>query len=242
MMKIMKDKIFSLFEKIVRNFVPELKVDKKSLQYILWKRAVESSADYIENNMTYAQPFHTREGLFKYVIERAPDNGLMLEFGVNNGHSINFIAKIINKTIYGFDSFEGLPDDGIIPLKKDGGAKWFYGKMNRHGVLPDVENNVHLIQGWFEDTLPEFINAKNEDISFVHIDCDIYSSTKTILNNLASNFINGTVITFDEYLNYDGWKSNEYLALKEICDEKGINYKYIAYNYMGGVAIQVVEK
>ncbi len=40
-----------------------------------------------------------------------PDDGLWLEFGVHAGGTINRIAKYTTKTIYGFDSFEGLPQD-----------------------------------------------------------------------------------------------------------------------------------
>jgi hypothetical protein len=50
------------------------------------------------------------------------------------------------------------------------------------GKFPDVRINVQLIKGWFNETLPKFTNLLESDdkIALLHIDCDIYSSTKTV--------------------------------------------------------------
>lgn len=58
------------------------------------------------------------------------------------------------------------------------------GMFNMNGKLPEVNYNVKLIKGWLEDTLPFFIKYQNKKISFIHIDVDLYSSTKCIFNNL----------------------------------------------------------
>lgn len=235
-----REKIHTFFEKFVRNFVPELRVDKKSLRYFLLRRSVETSAEFIEEHMLYAQSFETREGLYKFVLDRVPKEGLILEFGVHNGNSINAIAKMTNKSVHGFDSFEGLPDDGVIPTEGDGGAKWFVGKMGEEGRMPKVKDNVVLHKGWFDEVLPKFYQDHDEKVSLIHIDSDIYSSAMTVLENSADRLVEGTCIIFDEYLNYDGWQKNEHRALIEFAEKTGVQYEFIAYNYLGGAAIRIL--
>lgn len=53
-------------------------------------------------------------------------------------------------------------------------------------ALPSVEKNVHLIKGFFSDSIRLFLGNNNENCAFIHIDCDLYSSTKTIFNRLNS--------------------------------------------------------
>ena len=61
-------------------------------------------------------------------------NTLWLEFGVASGNTINYISKFTTDKVYGFDSFEGLPEKW-----RDGFDK---GSFNRHGILPHVNSNV----------------------------------------------------------------------------------------------------
>jgi hypothetical protein len=147
--------------------------------------------------------------------------GLYLEFGVFSGHTINHIAGLVDRTVYGFDSFEGLPEkwrDGI-------GAGHF-----KVEALPKVRSNVNLVKGWFDKTLPGFLEEHPGDVSFLHVDCDLYSSTKTIFTCLAPRIKPGTVISFDEYFNYPGWKDGEYKAFQEFVVKEGLSYEYLCYN------------
>ena len=80
-------------------------------------------------------------------------NTLWLEFGVASGHTINYISKFTNDTVYGFDSFEGLPEKW-----RDGFDK---GAFTRNGEFPNVNTNVQLIKGWFNETLPNFITPSH---------------------------------------------------------------------------------
>ncbi|MBM3514188.1 MAG: hypothetical protein FJX59_10795 [Alphaproteobacteria bacterium] len=54
--------------------------------------------------------------------------------------------------------------------------------------------------GWFEQTLPTL----NPQIKFalVHIDCDLYESTRTVLNELfgLNRLSDGCIILLDDYL------------------------------------------
>lgn len=236
----MKARVIKGVNKVIRRFVPELRYDKKSLRYLLAKRAIETSVAFVERHMLFAQPFETRQGVYRYVMRQIPEKGLILEFGVNKGYSINALATLTDRTVHGFDSFEGLPDDAEIPTFSDGGQKWFKGKMDRGGSLPEVRENVRLHKGWFDAVLPDFYRSHNEAVALMHIDSDIYTSAKCVLDCSREHIVDGTIIIFDEYLNYEGWQRHEHRALLEFAAETGLSYEFIAYNYDGGVAIKVL--
>lgn len=140
----------------------------------------------------------TQGGVIRKVVLRetmafVKTDGFYLEFGVYQGFTVDYIARLFpTKTIYGFDSWQGLPEDWNHKHPK--------GSYSTNGTIPSVPSNVKLISGWFEDTLPEFIkNNPNIKTAFVHIDSDLYSSAKTIFKHFGHTFVHGTVIVFDEY-------------------------------------------
>jgi hypothetical protein len=149
--------------------------------------------------------------------------GHVLDLGVYKGSSTRALARIFpEETIHGFDSFEGLPDDWSYTLK---GA---FGDVD--GLLPHMPNNVALHKGWFEDTVPAWTEANDErPISVLRIDCDIYSSTKTVLDVLAPRLQAGSWIVFDELIGYMGWEQHEYKAFSEFIETSKLDYTYIAY-------------
>jgi len=156
-------------------------------------------------------------------IDNLTVNGLIMEFGVYQGNSINYIADRIEGEVHGFDGFQGLPD-GRGPWASYVKRKAF----DLKGKLPTVRSNVRLHQGWFKDTLPAFLENHAEPARFIHVDCDVYSSTKTILTLLADRIVPGTVILFDEYCNYDGWQFEEYKAFQEFVNRHNVGYKVLA--------------
>ena len=147
--------------------------------------------------------------------------GHYTEFGVYEGKSINYLASLNKKvTFHGFDSFEGLPE------------QWFMGhKVIEKGhfaltELPKVVPNVVLHEGWFEDTIPVWKKDHERHISFMNIDCDLYVSTKTILELLNDQIVAGTLMRFDDLLPsplspYPKWEEGEWKALSEWC----VNFK-----------------
>jgi hypothetical protein len=66
-------------------------------------------------------------------------------------------------------------------------------------------------------------------IAFMHVDCDLYSSTKTIFEFLGDAIGPGTVILFDEYFNYPNWEQHEYKAFQEFSEKCGVKYRYLAF-------------
>ena len=78
--------------------------------------------------------------------------------------------------------------------------------------------------------LPPFIKEQPQPIAFIHIDCDLYSSTKTVFELLGRRIQPGCVIVFDEYFNYPGWQDGEFKAFQEFIQHSGLAYDYIGYN------------
>lgn len=92
--------------------------------------------------------------------------------------------------------------------------------------LPSVNSNVVLVKGWFNETLEDFLHNKNKKIKFIHIDCDLYESTKTIFNLCYKYFDDKVYIVFDEIFNYPAWRDGEYKALMEIIEVLKDTYKF----------------
>jgi hypothetical protein len=192
-----------------------------------------------DNQFGYSANEESQKEFWNYTMNFADSkSGLWLEFGTYKGRSINVISTRTELTVYGFDSFEGLPEDWYSDInfcKK--------GALNLNGILPKVNPNVHLIAGWYENTVPEFVKQLPSDvdkISFMHIDCDLYSSTKTVFDNLKHLIKPGTVIMFDEYWYNYRWEEHEYKAFQELAKECNLNYKYIANTPRGLVSLKIV--
>ena len=160
---------------------------------------------------------------FKLGIDAAIVDGLVLEFGVRFGTSIRQIASLVKQDVHGFDSFEGLPESW-----HDNPA----GSYSTKGVMPSVPQNATLHDGWFEETLPEFVKKHPEPVRFMNIDCDIYSSTKTVLDLFAQQIIPGTVIVFDEYIGNERWREDEFKAFQEAVLKHGWKYEYLCFSFM----------
>jgi hypothetical protein len=159
-------------------------------------------------------------------------NGLILEFGVRHGTSIRQLASLTSKSIYGFDSFEGLPEDWHLESKE---------VYSTRGKIPKVPPHVTLISGWFEETLPLFLAKHEEDVALINIDCDIYSSTKTVLDLLSPRIKQGTIILFDEYIGNLHWQEDEHKAFMESIDTYHWKYEYVCYSaYTKQVLVKIL--
>jgi Macrocin-O-methyltransferase (TylF) len=192
----------------------------------------EDAARFIDEYMPTLQACSTRRELLKKSVEAATVDGLYCEFGVATGGTINYIASLTAKPIHGFDSFEGLPEDW-----RDGMAKGYFARTG----LPKVRSNVILHKGWFDQVLPGWKTRYAGPLAFVHMDADLYSSTKTVLDSLADRMVPGTIIQFDEFFMYPGWKLNgEYKAFTEFRDAHNLQFEFLGYSVESGqVAVKV---
>ncbi len=189
--------------------------------------------DRFEELFPGARECSSRDEIYDLGITAAKSSGLKglwLEFGVWNGSSINYIARKTADTVFGFDSFEGLPSDWSQGGTRDSLVKADHFKVQR---LPSVRGNVQLVKGWFDATLPPFLAQHPEPVAFMHIDSDVYESAKTVLDCLGDRLVKGSIIVFDELYNYPKWEEHEYKALQEFLAKSGKKISYLGYNSSG---------
>lgn len=231
----MKEMIKRRVSHFFSNLLEEaLSRDSRNIERWRQRRALEETGKFIEENLPLVMSVNTRYALYEKIAQCVRGKaGLICEFGVAGGKSINFIAKLLpDHPIYGFDSFEGLPEDW-----RDLHPQGIF-KQER---LPPVEPNVRLIKGLFADTLPAFLQQHPEPALFLHIDCDLYASTKTVLEMLRPRIQEGTILCFDEFFNYPGWKEGEYKAFREFAAQTKLQYEYFSYcRYGTQAAIKVL--
>jgi len=240
-MKIILFKLFNrtfgvIFRSIQKTL--EIKNPPLKLHYLVNQMAIQDSAEYAVSNFSEALIFRSREKLWNYCMKRIPnlqiEGGIIAEFGVWKGASINYFAKKCPKTqIYGFDSFEGLEEDwhGFVLSK---------GTFSTYGKMPECEKNVTLYKGCFENTLPGFIEKLDHaKIQILHMDADTYKPTAFVLNSLSKNLGPGTIIIFDEYFGYPNFRSHEFKAWNEFVNSTQIKFRYIGYTEQQ-VAVEIL--
>ena len=183
-----------------------------------------------------------REMEYKFCMQNIKlDDGLFLEFGVYNGASINILSKLKpDKIFHGFDTFTGLPEDWDMGHKKIRAGSF---SLER---LPEVEKNVILHKGLFDKSITEWMKNYKEKISFINIDCDLYSSTKTVLEKLNSQIVKNTIIRFDDLLPsplrpYPNWQQGEWRALSEWVDQFRREIVPISRSWKQGCTVLVIN-
>ncbi len=203
-------------------------IHKKNLFEILWKRAVNESADFVEKHINDVLVFHDRRVLWEYTARKIKEqniDGVCLEFGVFNGASINYFANYLPELRFiGFDSFEGLAED----WKGEGAWK---GTFDLGGKLPSVRCNVTLVKGWFDHTLPEYCkkHLDKKSVRFVHIDGDTYEAAVIVLKHLGKYLRPGVLILFDELIGYPNWRNGEFRAWQEVTKKHNIKFRYLGF-------------
>lgn len=85
----------------------------------------------------------------------------------------------------------------------------------------------------FDKTIPEFLSGHSDPVSLLHVDCDLYSSTVTILDAFGRRLQPGAVVLFDEYYNFPRWQEHEFRAFQEYVAKIGVEYEYIGYSVTG---------
>jgi hypothetical protein len=158
--------------------------------------------------------------LLSQAVAKRPESGLVLEFGVATGYSLRHLLNEVPGHVHGFDSFLGLPEQWNKENPK--------GAFNMDGQPPSLfidHSRATLHIGLFEDTLPKFFQEHTESVAFAHVDCDLYSSTKTVLGAIRDRIQPGTILLFDEFWNYPGQEQHEALAFAEFLAETNLGWE-----------------
>jgi hypothetical protein len=209
-----KSKLLRAYDKFLAFSFANI-AEHQRVYYHLDKIAAKESAEYIYQNLRHAVFFNKKKDLWEDALDKILPNGLILEFGVFRADSINHFAKYLdkkkdNRTLHGFDSFEGLSEAWS-------GTSYNKAHFDQAGKLPKVQNRVKLHKGWIDTTLPEFlVNEKESSIAFIHFDMDTYTPTKQALEICTPYLKVGTILVFDEFIGYPGWKEHEFKAFQEV--------------------------
>ena len=147
--------------------------------------------------------------------------GHYYEFGLYQGYTFGQAVKL-SPTIhhFGFDSFEGMPENN-----EGGGFGYQRFKVTYKKVITNLlrsdafTHKEHLIKGYFSDSLTSALQA--ELIPFkaavILIDCDIYESTVTVLDFIKPLLQTGTIVIFDDWHSF-GHDEGEQRALREFLE------------------------
>lgn len=148
------------------------------------------------------------------------------EFGVCGGHSFKWWLehnKNADSKFYGFDTFEGLPEN--------------FGPFAKGSMAVALESlNIHdprasFYKGLFQDTLVPFLEQyKSERKKLIHLDADLFSATLFSLAQLYRFLNDGDILLFDEF----AVPKHEFMAFKIFTESFYVNYEVIgaANNYL----------
>lgn len=223
-------------QRIYRRFLHKYFAHDLNLE--LQAMARREAALYVREHMAAAIMYADRWDLLEAAASEAVQDGLFLEFGVEKGASANFIAKRMKEggALHAFDSFEGLPEgwQGTLETR---------GSFGRGGAIPKLAPNITVYKGWFTETLPEFCRRnQNAGIALLHVDCDLYSSTATVLAHAGNLLRPGSIVIFDEYFNYHGWQNHEFKAWQEFIAARQVKYAYRGFCARGGHVFLRIEE
>ena len=117
----------------------------------------------------------------------------------------HLIGREIRRHMWAFDSFKGLPDgDGPldqhprwVPGTMAMGVQAFHETCRKNKMWRDTYTTV---EGFYDKTLRELPRESEPlNIAMAYIDCDLYSSTMTVLEFLLPRLKHGMIIAFDDY-------------------------------------------
>lgn len=134
---------------------------------------------------------------FIYEIKDELPEGNIAELGVYRGGITKFMASCFpERTVYAFDTFEGMPGEMIggkdhLGIK----AKMFNDVVDVFEYLNDP--NIEIKKGMFPSTIT---GLEDETFALVHLDADLYESTLAGLEFFWPKMAEGGVIIFDDFV------------------------------------------
>lgn len=173
--------------------------------------------------------------------------GAIVECGVYRGNTLMLMLQLsialepyaINRTLYGFDSFEGFraispskdPDDINSGMFADTDYEVLKGAIEINDLVRPVSRipRCELIRGDITRTVPEFVKTHDDlVVAMLLLDTDLYEPTKVALEAFLPHMPKGGIVVLDEvcYRNFAG----ETIALKETLDLNRVELKRFPYH------------
>src|SRR5688572_13201798 len=192
-----------------------------------WRRKTKVNGynDWYQSNWDYNRRLKLYEEVSK-AEKLAISTVDYFEFGVCGGHSFTWWLehnKNKDSKFYGFDTFEGLPED--------------FGPFGRGSMAVALESlnitdpRASFYKGLFQDTLVPFLDQyKSDRRKLVHLDADLFSATLFSLSQFYRFLNDGDILLFDEF----AVPKHEFMAFKIFTESFYVNYEVIgaANNYL----------
>lgn len=165
--------------------------------------------------------------------------GALVECGSCNGGSAAMMAiAAAGRDVWLFDSWEGLPEPGSDDVAVTGKRRAAGANL---GHLDRVERllfkklhldprRVHLIEGWFQETLPA---TRTGAIGLLHVDADWYESVRYVLESMYDRVAVGGAVQIDDYGHWLGCKR----AVDEFANARALDLCEID----GGEAVYLIK-
>lgn len=140
--------------------------------------------------------YSKRLDLYRYVLDNELTEAFdYLEFGVSKGGSFAWWVneeKRLDSSFYGFDTFNGLPENWGTFKKGD---------MSNGNEPPKLDDTRHTFyQGLFQSTLYDFLeNYNSTKKKVIHLDADLYTATLFVLTTISPYLRKGDILIFDEF-------------------------------------------
>ncbi|MEO1496798.1 MAG: TylF/MycF/NovP-related O-methyltransferase [Planctomycetota bacterium] len=166
--------------------------------------------------------------------------GAFVECGVARGGCAALLTHVATQSepareCWYFDSFEGLPDPTEKDLE-DGRTGHHIRPLPKGSCLGTIEQvsellfdefgydreDVHLVQGWFQDTLPVTREAIGP-VALLRVDGDWFDSTYCVLTQLFDQVSDGGAVIIDDYWSCHGARK----ATDQFLAERGVETELV---------------
>ena len=180
-------------------------------------------------------------------------SGDYLEFGCASGTTFGYAYRYAHRAghparLWAVDSFEGLPssDDprDRHPLWQAGNFAAPVEQFLEHCAMRGIPaSRIEVVKGYYSDTLSPispFHDRLPRDIAFAYVDCDLYTSTKSVLDFLAPRLKHGMILAFDDYFCLSSQAiAGERLAFLEMEGELS-QFHFLPYIQYGTAALSFI--
>jgi len=199
----------------------------------LRRRVYTAVSDYYLSNVTVQERLG-RQQFFYHAFKALAFNGIdgdYAEFGCWG--AVTFDLAHIESTrhahpahLWAFDSFRGLPEGKD---ERDTHPRWieadmamsideFHKQCQTNGI-PRAAYSV--VEGYYDQSLPSIGDGDPRNIAMAYIDCDLYSSTSTVLRFLQPRLKHGMILAFDDYFSWSSESiSGERAALEDFLESQ----------------------
>ena len=162
-------------------------------------------------------------------VARRDVKGQIVECGTYRGGALAFMSLInraveSERTLWGFDTFNGLPSpsslDGPKVAKRGFAGDLLATEKDCRQTFSQIGldmSGVRLVPGLFQDTL-KTVKSEIGEISVLRLDGDWYESTMCCLQELYDQVTVGGWVIIDDYGHFEGCKKavDEFLNVRDI--------------------------